>query len=290
MSNNSFAYARVIKDSFDRGSNRVSYPGNSLSQNLATIARLIRGGMASQIYHVTLGGFDTHAYQAGGHANLLRQLAGATSSFLTDLASDGLDERVLVMTFSEFGRRIRENASRGTDHGTAAPLFVLGGGVEGGLIGEAPDLVNLDGSANLVARRDFRSVYAAVLGGWFGLDSGAVTGILGGPFSSLGIFPAQSTSRTPAPALPGAFELGRAYPNPTPSEFSLDVRSDRTTRIDVRLVDAQGREWAELHSGWLSPGPNRLELRIPGTVAAGVYFVRSVVDGRSEVRTVTVVR
>ncbi|NNE70111.1 MAG: DUF1501 domain-containing protein, partial [Rhodothermales bacterium] len=119
ISNHSFGHAESIKDAYDTGRNTRSYPGgNSLSDSLRTVARLIRGGLGARVYHVSLGGFDTHANQQGTHATLLRRLGDATAAFMADLAADGHSEHVVAMTFSEFGRRIRANGSAGTDHGT----------------------------------------------------------------------------------------------------------------------------------------------------------------------------
>lgn len=180
VSNNMIFYAESVKDAYGGGSNTVEYPaGNLLAEQMAAIARLIRGGLGTQIYHVTLGGFDTHAAQADMHANLLEQVAGAMGSFFDDLATDGLDERVLGMTFSEFGRRVKENSSAGTDHGTAAPLFLFGPAVAGGFHGTAPDLSDVDEGGNLRFETDYRSVYSTVLQRWFGFAPDEVAAVMG---------------------------------------------------------------------------------------------------------------
>ncbi len=114
VSNDSFVYAKAIKDAFDLGRNTTSYSGgSSLGTDLATVARLIRGGLGARIYHVSIGGFDTHAYQLGTHQNLMSRLSAAISAFVTDLESDGLLEKVSGVTFSEFGRRLNQNGSSG---------------------------------------------------------------------------------------------------------------------------------------------------------------------------------
>ncbi|MFT5142143.1 MAG: hypothetical protein ACI80V_002413 [Rhodothermales bacterium] len=118
VSNNTIFYAESVRDSYTAGTNQADYPvDNPLSDQLAAIARLIRGGLGTRIYHVTLGGFDTHAGQAEPHETLLRHVGGAMASFFEDLGQDDLDQRVLGMTFSEFGRRVKQNASGGTDFG-----------------------------------------------------------------------------------------------------------------------------------------------------------------------------
>lgn len=159
----------------------VPYPGGRLARDLNLVARLIAGGLPTRIYYVSQGGYDTHSGQRGGHERLLGELDGALSAFTKDLQAQGNLDRVLLMTFSEFGRRVAENSSGGTDHGTAAPLFVLGGGVKPGLYGKPPSLTRLD-QGDLIHTLDFRSVYATVLEKWLQTPS---RGILRGQFPTL---------------------------------------------------------------------------------------------------------
>lgn len=161
------------------GTGTGAYPATGrLSQSLRLVSQMIAGGLPARIYYVSHGGFDTHNNQGGergSHQNLLRIMDEALTAFVSDLKSKGLYEQVAIMTFSEFGRRVRENGSGGTDHGTAAPLFVLGGGVQGGLLGQAPSLTDLD-SGDLKHSTDFRSVYASLLQNWLGTDPALVLG------------------------------------------------------------------------------------------------------------------
>jgi len=151
----------------------VSYPGSKLAKDLNLVGRLIAGGMPTRIYYVSQGGYDTHGGQIGSHERLLGELDGAVSAFTADLKAQGNFDRVMVMTFSEFGRRVAENSSGGTDHGTAAPLFVLGGGVKPGLYGKQPSLTKLD-KGDLIYNVDFRNVYATVLENWLKTPSGNI--------------------------------------------------------------------------------------------------------------------
>jgi uncharacterized protein (DUF1501 family) len=148
----------------------VTYPNTGLGQRLKMIAQLITAGFGASIYYTSLDGFDTHAGQAPVHAALLQELSDAVAAFCRDLHGRGELDRVLLMTFSEFGRRVRENGSAGTDHGAAAPLFVVGGKVIPGLIGPHPRLDELD-QGDLKFHTDFRQVYAAVLEDWLGIPS-----------------------------------------------------------------------------------------------------------------------
>ncbi len=153
----------------------VQYPRTALAGHLRTVGAMIRADMSTRVYYVSFGGFDTHAGQAGRHSNLLRQTGDALNAFYRDLKAQGATERVLTMVFSEFGRRVGANASGGTDHGTAAPMYFVGDMVKPGLLGRHPSLTDLDGG-DLVFNVDFRSVYAAVLEDWMGTPSKQVLG------------------------------------------------------------------------------------------------------------------
>jgi uncharacterized protein (DUF1501 family) len=161
-----------------------SYPQTGLARRLQMIARLLKTGLPARVYYTSQGGYDTHAGQLPTHANLLSELGDAVKAFLDDLAAARLDERVAVLTFSEFGRQVRENASAGTDHGTAAPVFLAGARVQSGVVGTAPSLLDLVGNAPKMTM-DFRRVYAAVLESWLGLPSREA---LAGAFEPLPLF------------------------------------------------------------------------------------------------------
>jgi uncharacterized protein (DUF1501 family) len=160
----------------------VAYPATgsgSFAASLQLIASLIVTQPGVKVCHVTLGGFDTHQDEAARQAALLGELDAALAAFLADLAAHGQQQRVVVMTWSEFGRRIAENGSGGTDHGAAAPLFVLGASVRGGLHGEPPSLTSTIDSGNLKYTVDFRSVYPTIFRDWLQADAQRV---LGGSF------------------------------------------------------------------------------------------------------------
>ncbi len=139
-----------------------TYPRYPLAQNLKSIARMIKGNLPTSVYYTGQGGFDTHAGQIGKHKSLLNELSESVKAFYDDLKTSGLINNVTVLVFSEFGRRVHDNG-QGTDHGTAAPVFVIGGGIQSNIIGRNPDLSNLDGNGDLHYETDFRSVYATIL-------------------------------------------------------------------------------------------------------------------------------
>ena len=161
----------------------AQYPGNEFGGGLRTVAAMIAGGMPTRVYYVSLGGFDTHAGERGRHDQLMNQFATGVSAFWSDMKATGNAERVLMMTFSEFGRRVQQNASGGTDHGAAAPMFLFGPAVKTGLAGKHPSLTDLD-QGDLKYTMDFRSVYATVLQNWLETPSKP---ILGAQFPTLPI-------------------------------------------------------------------------------------------------------
>ena len=154
----------------------VQYPNTNFARGLQVLAEVIAQGLGLRVGYVTIGGFDTHAGQAKTHETLMTDLSEGLAAFYADLQAHNAADNVVVMTWSEFGRRVHENGNAGTDHGTAAPLFVLGSAVQGGVFGEPPDLNRLDNAGNLNFTVDFRSVYATVLDRWLGAPAGAVLG------------------------------------------------------------------------------------------------------------------
>jgi uncharacterized protein (DUF1501 family) len=160
---------------------QAAYPATPLGRSLALAAQIIGSKLGTRVLYLNHGSFDTHVTQKQTQERLLGDFANSIAAFYQDLNAHGNDKRVLTMTFSEFGRRVPENASRGTDHGEAAPVFMIGGGVKGGLYGQHPDLNRLN-AGNLAFTTDFRQVYATVLERWLGRPSAA---IVGGTFPTL---------------------------------------------------------------------------------------------------------
>ncbi|HCT45343.1 MAG: twin-arginine translocation pathway signal protein [Phycisphaerae bacterium] len=193
-SNNAFLLrtamdARVSSDAIRRAVSAkplVNYPGNPLAQQLSMIGSMIRAGLKTRVYYASIGSFDTHANQPGSHARLLGQFSSAVRAFQQDLQAQGNDGRVMTMAFSEFGRRVGQNASNGTDHGTAAPMFMFGSKVKGGFHSRHPSLTSLD-SGDLKYTADFRSVYAEVLDNWLSTKS---EDVLDGKFKHLRVLDA----------------------------------------------------------------------------------------------------
>jgi uncharacterized protein (DUF1501 family) len=153
----------------------VNYPGTEFGNGLQTIAAMIAGGLPTRVYYVSLSGFDTHANEKPRHDKLMQELSDGLGMFWKDLTQQGNSDRVLVMTFSEFGRRVEQNASGGTDHGAAAPMFLMGPKITPGLLGNYPSLKDLD-QGDLKFNVDFRSVYATILQNWMDTPSKPILG------------------------------------------------------------------------------------------------------------------
>jgi uncharacterized protein (DUF1501 family) len=181
--------AQVSSDEIRAISARVdtkgAYPGSQLGNSLKLVAKLIGGGLSTRIFYVSQGGYDTHTNQVGTHQRLLQDLGDSVKAFTDDLKAQGNMQRVMVMTFSEFGRRVSDNANSGTDHGAAAPMFVIGQHVKAGLLGQYPSLAPTDlYQGDIKYTVDFRSVYAAVLENWLRTRSEP---ILGKKYQPLGL-------------------------------------------------------------------------------------------------------
>lgn len=161
----------------NRVQSKASYPTSQLANSLKLVAKLIGGGLPTRVFYVSQGGYDTHTNQTGSHERLLKDLGDAVKAFMADLKAQGNSERVLLMTFSEFGRRVGENASAGTDHGAAAPMFLVGEKVKSGVVGRHPSLAPKDlRQGDIQFTVDFRNVYATVLERWLNTQSQPVLG------------------------------------------------------------------------------------------------------------------
>lgn len=181
---NALVTERRIAGILGKNKPEAKYPQNGFANSLRNVAGLIASGLETRVYFVSLGGFDTHSNQLNSHARLMTVLSEGLAAFQADLEARKLDDQVLTMTFSEFGRRANENASQGTDHGTSAPLFIMGSKLKQNLVGTPPNLVFKENQYDPVYSTDFRQVYATVLDQWMSVAS---KDILGGSFDHLPI-------------------------------------------------------------------------------------------------------
>jgi hypothetical protein len=273
-------YGEVIQAADEMGSNSSTvYPDdNALAQKLKIVAKLINGGLSTKVYIVSLGGFDTHANQVqdgdpttGLHADLLQTLSDAIYSFQEDIKNLGLDQRVVGMTYSEFGRQIRSNASFGTDHGTAAPLLVFGSCVQSGITGDNPEIsTDVDPQEGVAMQYDFRSVYGSILTDWFDVDAQVVEEVLLGAFQKLPIIEMCSTTSTDN-YLETNVPL-KTYPNPFENVMTIEFESKRE-HVRISVFDAIGNEVKVVTSQQFPEGKHQVKFE-GHQLPRGAYFVR----------------
>jgi uncharacterized protein (DUF1501 family) len=252
-------YAGRLKQAFDNGNNSTvdypesyplsapeSYLHNPLSGQLKLIARLLKGGLKTRIFLCRMGGFDTHGEQVesydstlGTHAALLYHLSSAIKAFQDDLALLGMEDRVLTMTFTEFGRRVYSNASYGTDHGTATPVFLFGKGLKGGILGSNPDLSILH-QGNLIYTVDYRNVYTSVVQDWFGASDEAMkaTGFDAWTDSRLDLFSKPSGL---SDLKNDNSRLLNCFPNPATSFVNVNLFLQKPAVIYIEVFNANGK-------------------------------------------------
>ena len=286
-------YAQSVIDASAKVSAQQPYPDTPLSAKLKIVSRLIAGGLKTRIYVVSIDGFDTHDQQVdpddhtiGQHAALLQELSDAIRAFSDDLQFLGTADRVVGMTFSEFGRRITSNASVGTDHGEAAPLFVFGKPVAGGVTGDNPQLpASPTVDDNLPMQFDFRSVYASVLRDWFCVPQDDVPGILMHEFPYLSLFdaglPCVSTGVHDAHQAAGK-SLLNCRPNPVVSGATLEYETDGGMTV-LQVIDASGRTVGTPVSAWQPKGKHQEYWDASG-LPPGTYFCRLVNAGRPQTK------
>lgn len=276
-------YLKSVQQAASKGRSRADlYPADStnrLSKQLKVIAQLISGGLQTQVYVANLGGFDTHANQVplngaktdGSHADLLKIISDAVYSFQRDLEAMGIADKVVGMTFSEFGRRITSNASYGTDHGTAAPLIVFGNAVNPILHGQNPVFSSDMGpDDNLPMQFDFRSVYSSILQDWLGADSALIKEVLFDDFQYLPIIKATATSGEND--LAGRVSLSN-YPNPFVDSTRIRVEMQRPERVKISVFNSLGQEIDVLTNRLLGMGIHEIPYEAQ-YLSQGYYYCR----------------
>jgi uncharacterized protein (DUF1501 family) len=249
ISRQSQSYYNAVKNAYNANGNVniATYPSNSLANQLKIIARLINGGLKSKIYVASFGGFDTHSGQTntsdtttGSHANLLKTLGDSTKAFHDDLKAMGKDNRVLGMTFSEFGRRIKSNASGGTDHGYAAPMFIFGTPAASSIIGANPVLPTTAGvNDNIPMSNDFKDIYWSVLKRWLCQDATSLTDIMVNPYTEKNICSSIDCGGTDFNRTNPEVDYVKAYPNPSQTQSIVEFETDGGATV-LELMSAQG--------------------------------------------------
>lgn len=275
------AYATRITDAASKVTTQGTYPNNTLADQLKIVARLVKGGLKTRVYMVSMGGFDTHASQTnttdpltGSHSNLLRRMSDAIKAFQDDLKGLGVADRVIGMTFSEFGRRIKSNASTGTDHGAAAPMFIFGSKVNPGITGVNPiipvsPLVN----DNIPMQYDFRSVYASLLKGWFCADEMTLQNTLLKNFQQLDLCVNGNCAVTSVnDTRVSGITLISNYPNPFTDTTTIRFTT-KGSHTMVQIMDAQGRVIKTLYDQITAAGDYQIRFDAK-VLPAGLYYMR----------------
>lgn len=276
-------YSVKIKAAAEKATNLSTlYPeGNRLADQLKIVAQLIAGGLKTRVFVVSLGGFDTHANQVdpvdsnetGNHAFLLETVSEAINAFQDDIEKLGIDERVLGMTFSEFGRRIISNASTGTDHGSSAPLFMFGNKVKSGITGVNPTIPdNATAKDNLAMQTDFRSIYSTILRDWFCLDEATTDNVLLHNFDKLDLL--QDTCQTTSAQHLKNQRAGDAYvtnyPNPFGDNTTIKYFSDGSL-VNISIVNTQGQIVRSVVNSEIPRGTHEVMLDATG-LPSGTYY------------------
>jgi len=286
----SLQYATRVKQASDLGQNLATYPpNNTLADQLKIVARLIDGGLQTRIYVVTMSGFDTHTQQLISHNTLLGRVNTAINAFYNDLFLNNISGRVVGMTLSEFGRRVAENGSAGTDHGTAAPMFLFGDLVNGGMYGNNPDLVNIV-SGNLVFQYDYRRVYSSVLKQLFAATDPELMNIFFQQFQTLPlIIPQQDNIKNKKP---DKFSLSQNYPNPFNPSTEITYSLRRESNVSIKIYDASGREVQTLVNDRKPQGTYKVIFDATGkkNLSSGIYFYKLTADDFTDVKKMILVK
>jgi uncharacterized protein (DUF1501 family) len=280
------AYSSVITDAANLGTNMAEYPeNNDLATQLKNIALMISGGLQTKIYIANIGGFDTHANQVfnglpldGNHQFLLDQVSTAIEAFQQDLEMQGLEERVVGMTFSEFGRRIRSNDSFGTDHGTAGPMFLFGSCVNPGIIGHNPEIPEQVGVLDGVPMQyDFRDVYGSLLMDWFEVSEDMVKDIIYQDFTYMPIVNVCNEVINNSSELVFDVPEITVYPNPFRDRTMIRFETEQE-RARLSVFNTIGGEVAVLFDKELQAGKH--EVPFDGRrLAPGTYYIRLLLSG-----------
>ncbi|TSJ42464.1 DUF1501 domain-containing protein [Fluviicola chungangensis] len=283
-------YAERLRDVYDAGTNSGTvypdlYPyiapsgslNNPLAPQLKIISRLISGGIGTKIFLCRIGGFDTHANQVinnnttmGSHAALMYHISSAVKAFYDDLTNLGLADRVLTMTFSEFGRRVASNASYGTDHGNAAPMLVYGTCLNPGVYGDNPDLQNLQ-NGNIPLQHDYRQVFTSVVKDWFGAPDAAIEHVKFENFVANRVDYVACKELSVTELFKENLWL-KCYPNPTNSGISISYILKKETKVHIEVKDISGRTIGNIPDAPTVPGEHVLEFNL-SRYADGTYFV-----------------
>ena len=294
-------YGTVIKAAAAKVTKQFAgYPtGNSLADQLKIVARLIGGGLKTRIYMVSLGGFDTHAQQVnataketGNHANLLQKVSEGIKAFMDDLDFLGAQKRVIGMTFSEFGRRIKSNGSGGTDHGAAAPLFVFGHYAQNDVIGKNPTIPLITNTGdNVPMQYDFRSIYASILQQWFCVPESTLENVMLKNFQNINVIKKSAPCMSTSPEIiniNAGKNLISNYPNPFQTSTTISYESFGGHTL-IQVFNTEGKLIKTLVDMEIGAGNHKVTFENEGYLP-GVYYARLQNNAIQQIRTMLLVR
>jgi uncharacterized protein (DUF1501 family) len=272
-------YSETIKAAALKVSQQKEYPNLSLASQLKIVARLIAGGLKTKIYYVRLGGFDTHSGQTaadtstGTHANLMANLGDSIKAFQDDLKFLGVADKVMGMTYSEFGRRIKSNASLGTDHGAAAPMFFFGEKVNPTYFGKPTTIsASVANNDNIPMQHDFRSIYASIMKYWFCSDSVEMKSVLFQNFDTIPLVLGSVCGYVTAtePELTGT--RLKAFPNPFQETINLNFVA-KGGQSSIQILNMNGQEVAPEITEEFEAGNHQISLNL-SHLQSGIYLAR----------------
>ncbi len=312
VANTTYEYSGLIHEAYERGQNQVQYQDNGFARQLALLARLIKGNLGTKVYMISMGGFDTHGNQPLAHERLMSNLSIAINNFYEDIAFTQQDDKVLSMTFSEFGRRIFENGSNGTDHGKAAPTLFFGSGLNGSaFVGEHPSLESPNGRGNLEYTMDFRDLYATVLAEWLCVPIPLVEQHLlnhtyapvnlgfncsGVDFPDIAYSdepytpptPMDPNGEDPTPELLNAVVHKPFYPTQQTPHIYLEMPF--SAHVDIQLYNILGQNVGTIYNEMMFEGSVEINIRerMPNHLSTGKYIYRIQVQDKKMSKSVMV--
>ena len=243
-----FNYCQILSDSAQNAPNTIfSYPTTNIGDQFKITSKLITGGLSTPFYRLYQNGYDTHIDQLSRHEQLLSELSSALNVFINEMETLGLLDRILIITTSEFGRRVYENGSGGTDHGTSAPLFIFGSKINSGIYGVDPDFNQLDENDNPLVQFDYRQIYTSIITDWFGLNQSVANQIFSENFNRISFVNTNMSSENYIK--PRRIEIQAPYPNPFNNSITFDYKLFKDSNVEIVIFDMKGNLVKNLFSG-----------------------------------------
>ena len=272
-----FNYCQILSDSAQNAPNTIfSYPTTNIGNQFKITSKLITGGLSTPFYRLYQNGYDTHIDQLSRHEQLLSELSSALNVFINEMETLGLLDRILIITTSEFGRRVYENGSGGTDHGTSAPLFIFGSKINSGIYGIDPDFNQLDENDNPHVQYDYRQIYTSIITDWFGLNQSVANQIFSQNFNKIPFVNTNMNSENYIK--PGRLVIQAPYPNPFNNSITLDYKLFKEGSVKIVIFDINGNLVKNLFSGKQTSGFKSIKWNATNNkgkiVSAGEYLAK----------------